>query len=465
MLTDKLCEDHVFELCLLEQSPAAYAIIQHSLLYRNTQPMCEGNAPGFAAIQGAFERLLELYPILCGHQVKLPDRNIISAAADSDKPGPLFETHDASEMAVSEFEKVKFHRDRWPTAVDDALRSRTADLNRLIAGTITSFADGFLVTLSVNHIVADGVAVFLLLRQWASLAQKLAVDSDCLPLPDLPIDYDHQAFWAKLAAHPHEAHPFVEYANSKDFGNMDAVQAKLAKLYATGSLDGGDTLAMRVLHVSGAAIKAIGKEYNDPELLNGRPAIHGAQVLYALLWQRYTTAVVGMHTESDTAYTLPVFLTMMYGLRSITPAPDYIGNAVGSVLVPCDTKDVLSMPIIDLAHLIKEHLRKVTPGATVHYLSEVFGGDGSFIMKNIYLCARTESRISISNRSRLAFFDIDFGHGKPIALLNGTLPAEGMASWMPSADGGIDIHYGLKDDMYAVLKHDPILSRFVEFAN
>ncbi|KAJ2744838.1 hypothetical protein GGI20_002647 [Coemansia sp. BCRC 34301] len=461
MLTDKPCdEERAFELCPLEQAQGTYAIIQNSLLYSSMQLGCKGGAPLLAAIQSAFERLLELYPILRGHQVQLPTGNIISTAADSSKPGPLFETCEAPEMTVSEFAKVKFHCDQWPAAINEALKKRTADLERLIAGTVTRFADGYLVTLSVNHIVADGAAIFLLLRQWASLAKNSTL------LPELPIDFDHPAFWAKLTAHPQDTHPLVDYVKSKDFGDLSAIQAKLNTLYATGSLDGSQTLNMRVLHVSPAAIEAIGKAFNtEAALQSGYPAIHGAQILYALLWQRYVAAVVEMHAESETAYTLPIFLTMMYGLRSITPAPDYIGNAVGSVIVPCETRDVLSMPTIDLARLIKEHLGKITPGTVVHYLNEAFGGDGSFLVKNIYLFARTESRISISNRSRLAFFDIDFGHGKPIALLNGTRPVDGLASWMPGRDGGIDIHYGLKDDIYAVLKRDSILREFVEFVN
>ncbi|KAJ2041796.1 hypothetical protein IW146_002589 [Coemansia sp. RSA 922] len=465
MLTDKQRDDlsdGVFELCTLESSKGTYKIIQYSLLYRFTHQNYTNSVSPFSAIQRAFERLIELYPILRGYRVQLPDRNII-ATSDHSKPGPLFEIIDACQMTADEFEKVKFHRDQWPAKVDSALKSRTADIGQLIAGTVVRFADGYLAALSVSHIVADGVAVYLLLRQWASLAQRLAADGDNSPMPELPIDFDHPAFWHKLSAHPHDAHPFVEYINSQDFGSMSALQAKLSTWYATGSLSGGDTLAMRLLHVSPAAIEAITKEYNA--LSDGRPALHGAQILYALLWQRYVATVIETQTESDMAYTLPLFLTMMCSLRQVTPAPDYIGNAVGSVLVPCDTKDVLAMPIIDLARLVKTHLRQITPGSTVHYINEAFGGDGSFFAKNVYVCTRVESRLTISNMSRLAYFDIDFGHGKPIALLAGTLPTEGMTFWLPSADGGIDMYYGLKDDIYSALKCDMVLRKFIEFLN
>ncbi|KAJ2062839.1 hypothetical protein GGI17_002124 [Coemansia sp. S146] len=465
MLTDKprdgSSDNGVFELCTLESSKGTYKIIQYSLLYRFTNQTRDNDLP-FATIQRAFERLIEIYPILRGYRVQLPDRNII-ATADHSKPGPLFEVIDASQMTVDEFEKIKFHRDQWPAKVEKALNSRTADIDRLIAGTIVRFTGGYLVALSASHIVVDGVAVYLLLRQWASLVQRSAADDDESPMPELSIDFDHRVFWAKLEAHPRDAHPFVEFINSQDFGSMSALQAKLSTWYATGSLGGGSTLAMRMLHVSPAAIDAIAKEYNTPS--DSRPVIHGAQILYALLWQRYLATVIEMQTESDMAYTLPVFLMMMCNLRQATPAPSYIGNAVGSVLVPCDVKDVLAMPIIDLARLVKDHLRQLTPGATVHYLNEAFGGDGSFFAKNVYVCARVESRLTISNMSRVAYFDIDFGHGKPIALLAGTLPTEGMSFWLPGADGGIDMYYGLKDDVYTVLKRDIVLSKFIEFHN
>ncbi|KAJ2754458.1 hypothetical protein GGI19_002388 [Coemansia pectinata] len=466
MLSDKPdngpSEGNVFELCPLELSRGTHLVLQYMLLYRNTQLLQERGTRPFSSIQAAFERLLDLYPILRGYRVQLPDRNVI-ATGDNSKPGPLFEIIDASQMTVDEFEKVQFHRDQWPTEVDKALKSRTADVDRLIAGTVVSFADGYLVGLSVSHIVADGGSVFHLLCQWASLAQKMAADGDKLPMPDLPIDFDHPGFWAKLEAHPHEPHPFVEYLDSQDFGDLAALQAKMSTWYATGSLNGGEKLAIRVLRVSPAAIDAIAKEYNMPT--DSRPALHGVQILYALMWQRYVATVIEMQKESDMAYTLPVFLMMMCSLRQMTPAPNYVGNAVGTVLVPCDTKDILALPIIDLARLVKEHLRQLTPGGSAHYINEAFNGDGSFFIKAVYLCNRAESQVNISSIARLAFFDIDFGHDKPIALLCGTQATEGMMYWMPSVDGGIDIHYGLKDDVYNVLKRDMVLNKFIEFVN
>ncbi|KAJ2067729.1 hypothetical protein GGI08_001226 [Coemansia sp. S2] len=465
MLTDKPesepREGKIFELCPLELSRGTHLVLQYMLLYRNTQLLQERGTRPFSSIQAAFERLLDLYPILRGYRVQLPDRNII-ATGDNSKPGPLFEIIDASQMTVDEFEKIQFHREQWPAEVDKALKSRTADVDRLIAGTVVSFADGYLVGLSVSHIVADGGSVFHLLCQWASLTQKLAADGDKLAMPDLPIDFDHPAFWAKLEAHPHQPHPFVEYINGQDFGDLTALQAKVSTWYATGSLKGGEKPAMRVLRVSPAAIDAIAKEYNTND---GRPALHGVQILYALMWQRYVAAVIEMQQESEEAYTLPVFLMMMCNLRQMTPAPDYVGNAVGTVLVPCDTKDILTMPIIDLARLVKEHLRQLTPGGGAHYINVAYTGDDSFILKAIYLFSRAESKVYISNTSRHAYFDIDFGHGKPIALLCGSRATEGMMHWMPSVDGGIDIHYGLKDDVYSVLKRDEVLNKFIEFVN
>ncbi|KAJ2820700.1 hypothetical protein GGI24_004411 [Coemansia furcata] len=147
------------------------------------------------------------------------------------------------------------------------------------------------------------------------------------------------------------------------------------------------------------------------------------------------------------------------------PVPDYVGNAAATLLVPCDTRDVLSLPVIDLARLVKEHVRQLRPGRGAHYINEAFNRDGRFFIKSAYLCTRAESRMVVSNLSRVEFFDTSFGHGKPIALLCGVNPVEGMMIWMPSADGGIDIHYGLKDGFYNVLRRDPVLNKFVEFAN
>ncbi|KAJ2825613.1 hypothetical protein GGI24_003113 [Coemansia furcata] len=452
----------VYELCPFEQIRLSYLVIQLGLLYRDTTLVQERGTQPFSSIQAAFERLLDLYPILRGHRVKLPDRTII-ATSDNTNHGPLFEIIDASQMTVDEFEKVKFHRDQWPEEVDKALKSRTADVDRLIAGTVVSFANGYLVELSVSHIVADGWSVFHLLCQWASLTRKVMASDDKLPMPDSPIDFDHPAFWAKLEAHPHVPHPFVEYVSMLDLGDLAALQAKVATWHTTGSLNGDETLATRVLRVSPAAIDAIAEEYNIPS--DSRPAIHGAQILYALMWQRYVATVIEMGIESETAYTLPVFLMMVGNLRQMTPAPDYVGNAFGTVLVPCDTRDILTLPVIDLARLVKKHLRQLTPGGSAHFVNEAHKGGGNFFIKTIYLCNRVESQVNISNLSRLEFFEIDFGHSKPIALHRGTNPTEGMLVWMPSVDGGIEVQYDLKDDFYNVLKRDSVLNKFIEFVD
>ncbi|KAJ2834115.1 hypothetical protein FBU31_001815 [Coemansia sp. 'formosensis'] len=466
MISDKQgdvsSDGSVYELCPFEQIRDTYLVIQLGLLYRDTHLLQERGTQPFSSIQAAFERLLDLYPIMRGHRVKLPDRNIIATGDDS-KPGPLFEIIDASRMTVDEFEKVKFHRDQWPEEVDKALKNRTADVDRLIAGTVVSFADGYLVELSVSHIVADGWSVFHLLRQWACLTRKVTASDDKLPELDSPIDFDHPAFWGKLEAHPHTPHPFVEYVSKLDLGDLAALKAKVATWHETGSLNGGETLATRVLHVSPAAIDAISKEYNIPN--DSRPAVHGAQILYALMWQRYVANVIEMGRESETAYTLPVFLMMVGNLRQMTPAPDYVGNAFGTVLVPCDTRSLLAWPVIDLARLVKEHLRQLTPGGSAHFVNEAYKGDGGFFIKSVYLRNRVESQVNISNLSRLEFFDIDFGHGKPIALHRGTNPTEGMMVWMPSVDGGIEVQYDLKDDFYNVLRRDSVLNKFIEFVD
>ncbi|KAJ2007118.1 hypothetical protein GGI04_001639 [Coemansia thaxteri] len=470
-------ENSVFELCPLEKSTGTYKILQYSLLYRCMLVQESDASLMFAAIQSAFERLVELYPILRGYQVQLPDRNVIDTR-DTTKPGPLFEICDAQQLTVGGFEQIKYRRSLWPTAVDQILRSRSADTARLLAGTVIRFTDGYLLACSVSHIVADGGGVYILMRQWASLAKQLLAATDGglqKPMPELPVDYDHTAFWAKLESHPRDEHTFVKFVNQQDFGDTSALQARVAKFYASGSLVSHEPMNMRVLRVSAAAIGAISKEYNEPSgdqntlgvgASDGSVVakLHGVQILYALLWQRYVATVVRMRAESETAYTLPVVLPIMHGLRQITPAPAYIGNAVSSVLVTCDLQDILSKPVIELTRPIKQYLRQATPGAALHYINEAFNGaDNSFFIKNIYLCTRPESRLVISNASRLAFYDIDFGQGLPVALLCGTLPTEGMAFWLPGADGGVDIHLGLKEDIYTELKRDRDLSKFVEF--
>ncbi|KAJ2771603.1 hypothetical protein IWQ56_001715, partial [Coemansia nantahalensis] len=396
--------------------------------------------------------LTELYPLSLGRRVQLADREVIVVSA-GDRLKQRFFSHAEPTVTVAELDSAKFRRDRWPPALDALLSARTADSDSLISGAVVRLADGFLVTLSVSHLITDGVGIVILLQQWAALAATGAAA--------VPVDYDHPGFWKRLTAHPADVHPYVAYTAEQDYGPLDGIRARLGTLHKTGSLDGKQALGMRVFHVSGDSIARLAARHNtDP----GERPLHGAQLMYALLWQRYVAAVLGAR-PTETGPHDAIFLNLMHNVRGLVGAEHYVGNAVGTVFVPSTIEELRSLSVSALARKIKPFVNSVTPGATVDLYTASADTSSEFVLKATLKMSTPEACLTISNISRLPFLEIDFGLGAPMAVLCGMYPIENMAIWLPNRSGGVDIHFGLKDDVYAALRADEVLAEYVQFTD
>ncbi|KAJ2707677.1 hypothetical protein H4R19_004881, partial [Coemansia spiralis] len=362
----------------------------------------------------------------------------------ADRRRERYFSHAEPAVTVADLDRQQYRRDRWPPALDALLSARTADVDCLISAVVVRLADGYLVSLSVSHLIADAAAAAILLRQWAALAAAGAAA--------VPVDCDHPRFWARLTAHPADIHPYVAFTAEQDYGPLDEVRARIGTLYATGSLAGGCALAMRVLHVSGHSIARLAAQHSTAA--DGGRLLHGVQFMYALLWHRYVAAVLRAR-PTEMGPQDAVFLNLLHNMRGATGAEHYIGNAVGAAYVPATIDELLTLPVAALVRKIKPFVNSVTPGRDRPH----------FALKAALKAAAVESLLTISNASRLPFFAIDFGLGAPRAVLCGTRPTEGVALWLPNRSGGIDIHLGLKDDIYSALRADTALAKYVHFAN
>ncbi|KAJ2312116.1 hypothetical protein H4S02_006574 [Coemansia sp. RSA 2611] len=454
--------DITFELNPIEGSHGTFKILQYSLLYADTRSKEARAASNSQWLVESFRRLTELYPISLGHRVQLPDQNIIIVSRDDRAKQRIYQ-HTEPQMTIGEFDRIKYRRDLWPPALNRLLSERTSDIDCLISAAIVYLQDGYLITLSVSHIIADASGAATLLQQWASLAAQhhsRSKDSISSLVPQAAIDFDHPAFWSRLTAYPPDTHPYVDYIETQDFGSLDDIQSKLATYYKTGTLDNEKNLSMRVLHVSTVNIAKIAEQYNiDPEY---RP-LHGVQILYALLWQRYVLAALAA-SPTKPAGNAPIFLNLLHNTRSLVSCPNYVGNGVSTAYISLTIDSIATILVLELAHKIKPFVNSITPGAAVHMAKAISDPNSMFTLKAVYVCSLAASHMTISNASRMPFYDIDFGLGTPLAVLWGTRPTEGMSSWLPHKDG-IDINFGLNNAVYAILKKDRILGEFIDFLN
>ncbi|KAJ2080828.1 hypothetical protein H4R24_002791 [Coemansia sp. RSA 988] len=457
----------VYELCPIEGSKGTFKILQYSLLYKNNRSTPANIVGDNKWLSCAFDSLTKHYDIALGHCVQLSDRNII-VVDQEDRDKLRFFTHSEPQLSVEEFSKIRYRRDLWPPALDALLSSRTEDIECLISAVIVHFKDGLLISLSVSHIIADAAGIAILLQQWASLAAQLLkseVAAHGLLLPKLRVDYDHQAFWEGLKNHPTDTHPYVDYIDKQNYGDLHELQAKVATLYKTGSLEGEQALAMRVIYLSESNIVKIAQRFNKANTPN---ALHGVQIFYALLWQRYVAAA--LHTSS-TEINLhdTIFLNILHNVRGLVSADSYVGNGISTVYVPSTVGEILQMPIIELAVKIKSFVNTVTPGAAVHLAEAIANPDSTFALKAIHKYSLPASHMTISNASRMPFYETDFGLGKPLAVLWGSRPTDTMSSWLPYSnagdEGGIVIYFGLNDNIYNALKADKVFGAYACFEN
>ncbi|KAJ2357716.1 hypothetical protein GGF43_001291 [Coemansia sp. RSA 2618] len=461
--SEKQNTDVVFELCPIEGSQGTFKILQYSLLYSDGRASAASAKPDSQWLVQAFDKLIEHYPITLGHRVQQPDRNTVVVSQDDRNKQRVYQ-HTEDALTVAAFDQIKYRRDMWPPALSQVLSERTADIECLISAVIVRLCDGYLITLSVSHIVADVAGVAVLLQQWSSIAEQLLLGKPSdggKVVPKLPVDFGHPKFWEKLKAHPPDSHPYVDHILGQDFENINEFQAKIATFYKTGTLEDDGLLAMRVLHVSAANIAKIAEQFNANS--EYRP-LHGVQIMYALLWQRYVVAALDVRPTAP-SNDAPIFLNLLHNARGLVSSPDYVGNGVTAAYVLSTVTEITQLSVIELARKIKPYVNSVTPGAAVHLIEAICDTKSMFAVKAYCAGSTAASLMSISNASRMPFYDIDFGLGKPAAVLNGTRPTEGMAFWLPCKDGGVDINFGLKNDIYCALKNDKILGELVCFVN
>ncbi|KAI9504784.1 hypothetical protein GGI25_002862 [Coemansia spiralis] len=448
-----------FELCEMENNQGPFKILQYSFVFRDSKASGDLQATW---LKSSFDRLTQLYPIMLGHRERVGNRNIVVVSAE-DLQKEKFIVHQERGMTVDDFDKIKYCRDLWPPAMATLLKDRTSDIECFSFVVVVCFRDGYLVSLSVSHLLSDVSGMITLLHQWGSIARQVLEGKSRVEemLPDREIDFDHARFWQRLAAHPPEVHPHVAYTRQRNYGNANELMAKAMEFINSGVRGvGGDTLATRVLHVSAARIAKISERFN-----NGKQPLHGVQIFYAIFWQRYVATVQQLCQEEMDIYNEPIFLNMICNVRRVTDTPNHVGNAVTPVYVRSTLDDLLTKPIIETAYLIKSFINSVTPGAAAYFATVFNDPSDPFVPTVIYEQRKLVSGLTISNASRLPFLDIDLGCGKPTSVLCGTVPTEGLTTWVPNANGGADIYLGAKDNTYELLKSDPVLSKYVDFMN
>ncbi|KAJ2789985.1 hypothetical protein H4R20_007089, partial [Coemansia guatemalensis] len=208
----------IYELTLLDGNPSSRANLQFVLFYRINGGISQETS---LQLRAAFFEALSHYPILYGRieRTAARDQDGIEKVQVVCEHGTAEHLIRYKEYMVNELvEDIQLANYNWATwpapllSVCPIRRPTGKGESPLVQCVITRHTDGMGILLSVDHSIADGIGIEILLKQWAGIARS-GVSSN---QPPLPVDYDHKSLYDKLRTEVQEDDWFVQHVDSVD---------------------------------------------------------------------------------------------------------------------------------------------------------------------------------------------------------------------------------------------------------
>ncbi|KAJ2851795.1 hypothetical protein IWW36_000756 [Coemansia brasiliensis] len=455
-----------FELTMVDGNPSSRANLQFVLFYETVGNL---RAAQSERLRKAFYQALSHYPILFGRlehktdELLGIDRVQVTLSEDTKADGtPSYTEFDVQET-ISSIKQANYIWSSWPQQLLSIcpIRGATATTSKdkpLVQCIITWHSDGMGILISVDHSIADGIGIDILLNQWATVARASSNGS----APNaaeilLPIDFDHKSVYDELCKAEPQSDWFVDFVDSVDMSKASA---------ETGAIDNNDPRTpteieqalranLRALRITPESLKRL---YSDmcPGATKEKhvPVI---RLVYALMWKCYSGAWLQSSESNEHC-----FLNVIHSARHLLNRPHYIGNAVCPVYMRQSVRQIQQASVYQLAHTIGSCMHAVTPSrwlATLQLLQ-----DSQRYAKFLTIFANpTANQLTISNISRLNFFNVDFGFGRPVHATVYPMMIPGFATWLPLCSaGGLHILWNMPDSIAAKLQCDGLFKQYVE---
>ncbi|KAJ1898057.1 hypothetical protein GGI16_002187 [Coemansia sp. S142-1] len=405
----------------------------------------------------AFYEAMSHYPIVYGELQRQEQAVRIVVSDDSqDKLRPRYDEYDVTER-VADIAAAHYNWALWPKELLSVCPVRppygsTAELP-LMHVVMTWHPDGLGFLVSIDHSVVDGIGLGTVVNQWASIVREGQIL--------LPVDADHATVYQELVGSVKEPQGgwFYDYVDSLPEVEPAAIAGK--KLDDNAAISDMDLrapqqveLALRqnthAMRVTPEAMK---------RLLDDSPQPASAiRLAYALLWQRYIAAMATSANSRDQM----CLVNVIHSSRHLVDRPCYIGNAVCPVYSQRALGDLLMSPISVVANDIGQNMHAVTGSQWLAFAQML--NDPVRQAKFYTIFANPSAlQLTISNVSRVPYFDVDFGFGAPSHVTLYPMVIPGFSAWLPlSPEGGLHIMWNLPERVFNVLKQDPELTRYVE---
>ncbi|KAJ2454731.1 hypothetical protein EV183_001315 [Coemansia sp. RSA 2336] len=381
--------------------PADYAVVPRCLLllyFHNS--IKDPHFMDFDTMRESFYKTLRAHPLTLANDMQMtPDGLVVSLGTDCPPLNKHIDTqHTIAQMVADDFASQPAVMANVPTECQPT--------DPWVACDLVYMEDGVGLAFSISHAVSDMGGLIRMAQEWAKAARSM-------PLAPCKLNMDRQWFWSQLLQEP----PLAE--------SMHRVE----KISAIGQ----EQLHVYRLSFSPHAIDVLKTRRQSA-------AVSIGSFITAILWQAFAHSRAGF-----------VHLGLSLTTRTHPRYADYWGNTSAAKYVYQPAQDIANWPITDIANKVQEATRTFTPGEFLHIVN-------GYVEKT----AVVKNNLIVSNISRLPFYDVDFGFGKPVkAVWPPSLPS-GVAILYPrSSDGGIDIYIKACESVIQRIRDDPLISDLV----
>ncbi|KAJ2665560.1 hypothetical protein IWW48_000011 [Coemansia sp. RSA 1200] len=446
-----------------------------------------------STLRSAFYKTMAQYPILYGNmeQAHGTEESISSTVQvvvtrrHAETNGmPLYEEHHQVKQTVAQIRDSGYNWSMWPPQLmkipvaRGTMATQVVDAP-LVQCIVTWLPDGLGILFSVDHSIVDGVGIDILINKWAQTARNLQEPSVSSPSPSPSsspaADFDHHSFYRDVLRNDNQPKDdwFVQYIDTLDMPAhvpADAIVGQNLEI-----VEQALQANVHSLRITPESLARLHRDMNE----SGTAAnpLSAIRLAYALVWQRYMMAkytaeekeTQQQQQQSSSDPAEMGFLNIIHNARHLVSRPHYIGNAVcptymrlpvarSSTASPSSSSECIR----EIAQTIGTYMHATSKSRWLAFCHRML--DPVWFSKFLTIFTNSQAnQLTVSNISRLSFYNADFGFGAPLhATLYPTL-IPGFTTWLPMGPaGGLHILWNIPLTVLDVLAKDQVFCRYVD---
>ncbi|KAJ1924644.1 hypothetical protein GGI01_002044 [Coemansia sp. RSA 376] len=296
----------------------------------------------------------------------------------------------------------------------------------LVTLDIVYMKDGVGVLLVISHAIVDMAAYCRFVLEWGLVAKAGSLPRD--------MDTDRKRFWDLVSG---LATP-VPTVFENHMAELNAADVEVPLEHPQAST---------IFRLSADAA-AMGKLACTRDTMC--PGISLPNFISALLWR--ITALACPNAKY-------AYFSSSLTIRNDPRFAEYWGNTSTFKFIYAPRDKVIE-DVGRVADWVQDSVREFTVAEFAHILS-LYTVDGRWYDRSLskYVGAAGVPRLSVMNISRIPFYDIDFGWGRPTKVMYQTVGIPGLCFFMPqTGDGGIEVFVCLREDAANALLADELVS-------